>query len=163
VMIGSFYDHDTLFGEGQIKVTESNLVNLGAIRGVYDLMHIGADNAKADGFGGAKLRLDNNTLTISNARYFNRGVQIRALAEIKNIWSVPDSGVVGTVVGSARPLRDIKLPYFADADKIMNALQANLTTVRVEGTLREYHVIPISLFEAGETVQKLVLGEVQKQ
>jgi len=152
-----------LFGQGSLKITQSNLVNLGAIRGLYDVMHVGKGDTGADGIGAVDLRLDNSTLTLTRGRYFNRGIQVRALARIENIWNAPDSPITGTVIGSARPLRDIKLPYFADADKIMNALQQNLTTVRIEGTLRRYHVVPISLYEAGETVQKLVIGEVQQK
>jgi hypothetical protein len=163
VLIGSPQGRDTLFGNGSVKITDSNLVNLGAIRALYNLMHIGADSASNNGLGSFDLRLDNNTLTLENARYFNRGVQVRARAELKDIWNLPDSPLDGVVIGSLRPLKDIKLPYMADADRILNALQQDLTAVRVKGSARRYEVVPISLDQAGETMRNVILGEVEKK
>lgn len=163
VLVGSIENRDTLFGDGSVKITDSNLVNLGAIRALYNLMHIGADSATNNGFGSFDLRLDNNTLALENARYFNRGVQVRARAELKNIWNLPDSPLDGVVIGSLRPLKDIKLPYMADADRILNALQQDLTAVRMKGSARHYEVVPISLDQAGETMRNVILGEVEKK
>jgi hypothetical protein len=163
VIIGSFEDRDTLFGEGTIRVTESNLTNLHAVQATYDYMNVGKGNARNDGQGQADLRLDNNTLLLTSARYFNRGVQLRAQATLRDIWNIPDSPLDGTVIGFLRPLKDIKLPYFADADRIFSALQQSVTTVKLTGTAREYHVAQSSLSEAGDTMRKLLAGEMQQK
>ena len=82
---------------------------------------------------------------------------------LHNIWHAPDSPLDGAVVGSARPFKDIKLPYAGDVDSIFSVLQQNLTAVKVTGTVRESHVAPISLSEAGDTIHNVILGEVEKK
>ena len=89
VLVGSFQDRDTLFGSGSLTLTQSNLVNLGAISGLYAVMHIGKDSSGNDGDGAIDLRLDNNTLTLQNARYFNRGVDVRANVAIAQYLARP--------------------------------------------------------------------------
>ena len=160
VVIGSMNDRDSLFGQGSVSVYESNLANLGAIRGLYNLMHLGQPDGNT-GAGGFNVRLDHNIVSLENARYFNRGVEVRAAAMIHNVWHLPDSPLEGTLIGSLRPLKDIKLPFFADADHVMNALQQNVTTVKVMGTARKYDVVPSSFNEVGDTMRGLLLGEVQ--
>jgi hypothetical protein len=71
--------------------------------------------------------------------------------------------VHATLVGSARPLKDLRLPFMADIDEILSAVQANVTTVRVEGIVRQPKVRTATFDEIGEEMQQVLLGEVKTE
>jgi hypothetical protein len=96
------------------------------------------------------------------AKYTNRGVDIWANPAVVDIFMGRDSPIEGTAAGSARPLKDLKLPFMADVDKVLAALQGGLATVQIEGTVKEPkpRVIPFSA--AGDTFRRFMLGEVKE-
>ena len=70
----------------------------------------------------------------------------------------------GFVVGSARPLKDLKLPLLADVDQIMGVLQQDLTTVKLDGPLEHggnAKLVPFG--EAGAALKRFIVGEVQTE
>jgi hypothetical protein len=162
VLIGSLRVPERLFGEGVVRITDSNLTNMRAVDKAYDYMNADKKAARATGVGNLSLRLDNNTLVMDKAIYFNQGIQLRAQATVQEVWRAPDSPVNGVVVGTLRPLKDVKLPMFSDADRIMNALQQYVTPLRITGTLENYEVAPSNLAAVGDTMQKLIVGEAQQ-
>jgi hypothetical protein len=109
------------------------------------------------------MRLEGHDLQVARLRYFNRGVEVRGAGTIHDIWKMPDSSLDGWAVGSARPLKDVKLPFFADADQIFAALQTNATTFRVDGTVRKPKAAPAALREVGEAMRALIIGDVQQR
>jgi hypothetical protein len=79
------------------------------------------------------------------------------------MWDVADNPILGSAVGTARPLKNIKLPLFAEADAVLSELQGQLTTVEFKGTVREPnkdYIRLVSLAKAGKELRSLVLGEV---
>ena len=105
-------------------------------RVLYNATRLGHRVDPAARHGSLDLSLQASTLSLHNIRYFNRGVQARSSSiEINDVWPIPHSRVFGYVVGSARPLKDLKLPLLADVDQIMGVLQQDLTTVKLDGPL----------------------------
>ncbi len=152
-----------MFGDGQLQLTHSELGNFDPIGGLYDLMHVTVNRAEPAGTARVQVRLEGNTLAIPAAHVFNRGIEIRAVGSISDIWDLPDSPLSGVAVGSARPLSNIKLPFMADVDQVLGVLQSNVTTVRVEGTVRKPKVQSATFDDIGEAMRKLLLGDVKAE
>lgn len=154
---------ERMSAEARVNLTQSDLANFGPIAALYNAMRVGTAGDEPLGEGAISLRVEDNRLTVVNATYFNRGVYVRGYGTVSELERMPDSSLNLTLIGSAQPLRDIKLPFFADADKIMEALQANLTSIRAEGTLKDPVPRQATLSELGDTARRLLVGEVQKE
>lgn len=157
-LYGITTDLKTLAGEANMRLEQSDLANFGPVAFLYDAMRIGPRSSTPTGSGRLGLRLEQSTLSLLYANYFNRGVHIEAVGEVKNFDRVPDSPINITLVGSAQPLRDIELPFLADADKVIEILQTAVTTVQASGTLKEPKARLAGLEEIGQTLDKLLRG-----
>ena len=148
--------------QGTVRITESNLGNVDVFAALYNLMNIGAGGFREPtGSGTAELRVEDGRMIVENLRYFNRGTEIRAVAQIDRVWLLPNSPITGTAVGTARPLRDVRLPFFADLDQVLSAVQRNLTTVAIDGTVRDPVPRPITFDDAGSDLRAIILGDVK--
>jgi hypothetical protein len=162
VLHGDPQQRDLLFGEGHVDLTHSDLANIKAFAFLYNAMHIGGAPKTPIGYGSLDLSLQASTLRFESLRYFNRGTEARSDAiEIGDVWHMPHSTVAGYLVGTARPLEGIKLPFLADADKILSVVQSGLTTVKIQGTIENYNVSLGALSEVGEGLRQLIAGDVQ--
>jgi hypothetical protein len=123
-------------------------------------MHLGGNVGKPIGAGTVEARYDNDKLIVSSLRYFNRGVDAYGLATIDSISKYPACPLSGEIVGTLAPLRNIKLPFFADADKIFSVLQANLTSIVIGGTIDKPSYLPESAAAIGSAMRSFLLGDV---
>ena len=116
------------------------------------------------GYGKAEFRLEGGAVDVPVLRYFNRGLQARGSGRLTNIWGGPDQAKLdGYVIGTLRPLKDLKLPFAADVDKILSVVQQSVTTVRVEGTLHHPKPRSAAFSEAGETLRRILVGDVRQE
>ena len=69
--------------------------------------------------------------------------------------------ISGTLAVS--PLRNINLPFFADADKIFSVLQTNLTSIVIGGTIAKPSYLPESAAAIGSAMRTFLLGDVTSQ
>jgi hypothetical protein len=162
ILHGNPYDLDAIFGEGHLRITDSDLAKVDVLAFLYDLVGLGTAPKQPLGHGALNLSLQRSTLTLNNVRYFNRGVEAWSSAlSIQDIWNAPHSKIEGFVVGSARPLSALKLPFLADVDKIMAVLQSNLTTVKVSGTVEEPKTQSATFSDVGDALKRFMGAQVQ--
>jgi uncharacterized protein YndB with AHSA1/START domain len=152
-----------LTGEADVHLTRSDLANNAIVGGIYDAMrlHIGRD--QPTGAGRAQLRLEQGVLNLTNFYYNNRGVELRASGRALDIFRAGDSPIEGYAVGSARPLRELKLPFFAEADDILNALQKSVTTFHVTGLLAKPNLQSAGFSEITHDLRGFILGELTSE
>ena len=153
----------TTTADGTVAIDNSDLGNYGPIADLYNLMHLGADIRKPTGHGSVAFRMEQGRLNISNVYYYNRGIEVRAVATAPRMWQFPDNSIEGSAVGTARPLRSIKLPVFAEADVILSQLQGALTSVEFKGTVknpRKDYIRPLNINRFGGELRSLLLAEV---
>jgi hypothetical protein len=163
-VVGDPRDKLQLFGQASLQIHDSDLANFGPFAVLYDTMHLGGNAGKPIGEGTLEARYDNDNLIISSLRYFNRGVDAYGLATIGKVSKYPACPLSGEVVGTLAPLRNIKLPFFADADKIFSVLQANLTSIVISGTLANGGTyLPESAAAIGSAMRNFLLGDVTTQ
>lgn len=153
-----------VLGQGRVEISESDLANVDALALLYNLTRVGHSTKQPTGSGSLDLNLQASTLSLQNIRYFNRGVQARSFSiDIADVWDAPDSPIDGFLVGSARPLKDMRLPLLADVDQILNVVQSDLATVRISGTVADPEVAPVPFGEAGEALKRFIVGEVRNE
>ena len=150
-------------GEGNLRIERSDLANADIVNALYSIMSVRMGDKAPEGRGFAELRLEGPRLEIPVVRYFNRGVDLWINASVLDVFQGPGSAIQGTAAGSARPLRDLKLPFAADIDKIFQALQSNLATVAIGGTVKKPEAKVIPFAEAGSSFRRFMVGEVQSE
>ena len=151
-----------LYGDGEVKLVRTNLAQFGPIAGLYNLMHLGPDLNAPTGHGNVGIHLERNTLTVTEMRYFNRGVEVRAVATVGNVSDFPDCPLTGSAVGSAQPLANTKLPLLADVNDILSALQKTiLQSISIEGTVRNPKWHGILFGDIGGELQRMIVGDVR--
>jgi hypothetical protein len=152
-----------LFGSGHLTIDKSDLGGFAPIADLYNLMHLGHNANKPTGSGSVDFTLQNDTLTVTGLRYFDKGTEILAEFSIANLVNIPDSPLAGTVVGSFRPLRAIDLPVIGDIDSALNALQQNSQSIRIYGTVRQPKDRPILFGEIGNDMLNFLLGDTREE
>lgn len=154
-----------LTAEGSVRITESNLLNLDVVSALYGLMNVGADMSGPSGRGRASFRMENGTFALTQMRYFNLGTEIRATASVQDVWKMPQSPLSGSAVALARPLKNFKIPFMEvmSLDQIFSALQSNLTSVQIGGTVKEPTIAPISFAQIGTGLKAIFAGDVNSQ
>ena len=125
-------------------------------------MHLGPDLNVPSGHGNVGIHLERNTLSVTEMRYFNRGVEVRAVAKVDDLSNFPDSPLSGSAVGSAQPLANTKLPLLADVGDILTALQKTiLQSISIEGNVRNPKWHPIFFGDIGGELQRMIVGDVR--
>jgi hypothetical protein len=162
-LFGPTHSAQLLNGEAEVRITRSDLANNAIIGGLYDAMRLHIGHEDPSGEGRASLRLEQGVLYLTNLYYRNRGAEVRASGRASDIFRGGDSPITGYAVGSARPLREMKLPFFAEADDILNALQKSVTTFRVTGRLHAPILQPAGFSEIGSDLRGFILGDVTSE
>ena len=155
---------EPIYGEGKITLTETNLANFGPFAFLYNAANLFQNVQTIDGKGNVQFRLERGTLSVERMRYFYRGTEIRAVAKVDKIWDVPDSPIVATGLLTARPLRNVKIPFFSDFDTALTAIQSSLklTGARVTGTLSHTKLTQLGIAEMGDEMRRFLVGDAKE-
>jgi hypothetical protein len=162
-LVGDPRDKLQLFGEASLQIHQSDLGEFGPFAVLYNTMHLGGNAGTPIGEGTVEARYDNDSVIVSSLRYFNRGVDAYGLAEVDRVSQYPNCPLSGELVGTFSPLRNINLPFFADADKIFSVLQTNLTSIVIGGTFAKPSYLPESAAAIGSAMRTFLLGDVTSQ
>src|SRR5258706_915867 len=152
-----------LTGETNVHLTRSDLPTNAIVAGTYDAIHLHIGHDEPVGAGRAQLRLEQGVLNLTNFYYNNRGVELRASGRALDIFRGGDSPIEGYAVGSARPLRELKLPFFKEADDILNALQKSVTTFHVTGLLAKPILQSAGFSEITHDLRGFILGDLTSE
>jgi hypothetical protein len=151
--------------DGRVEITASDLGNVDFVAFLYNALNVDSGPQQPEGKGNLTFHLEDGLLTLNRLRYFNRGVEVRGIADIDEVWRLPDSPIRGTAVGTARPFKDVKLPFLSSysLDTIVTALQTDLTTVGLSGTVRNRQLNPLAFSDLGEGMRTFILGDFQQE
>ncbi|HSI32895.1 MAG TPA: hypothetical protein VK986_04835 [Tepidisphaeraceae bacterium] len=153
----------TASGDVQLRVADSDLVNIDAVTALYNLLSLQGGNKAPAGKGYVIARLEGPRLEIARSKYFNRGVDLYAAVTAVDVFKGVDSPLTGTAGGSARPFKDLKLPFMGDVDKLLSALQGNVATVNIGGTIADPKIKAVPFAESGGAFRRFLVGEVQNE
>jgi hypothetical protein len=151
---------------GDLTIDHSNLAAYGPITVLYNLMHLGANSRTPTGTGSVNLAMEQGTLHVKQLHFFNKGIEVLAVADIDRTWELPDCPIHGSAAGSLQLLRNIKIPVLAEANSVLQQLQGQLTGVEFAGTLLEptkNHIHQISLSQFGDQLKGLFLSQIGSQ
>ncbi len=90
-------------------------------------------------------------------------MEARGLCSVGPIdYTTPlNTKIGGQLVGTLRPLKDIKLPFVSDFDQAFNAFEGNLTAIDLVGTLNHPAYPPALIGNLGKTLRQLLVGEAE--
>jgi hypothetical protein len=148
--------------DGDLYIGDTDLGNFGPIAFLYNLMHLGKNIRKPTGYGTIALHMERGNLHISNLDYFNRGIEVTGVALISEIWKLEKAPIEGSAVGSLSPLKDIKLPVFAEVGALLTQSQRGLTAVIFKGTVAHpgsVYLKQLGLSELGSELRGILLNE----
>jgi hypothetical protein len=145
-------------GKADLKLSESDLVNLSVIGAVYDSLHFLAKTTPT-GTGNVSLRLEGTQLVVVRMGYFNRGMDVVGHGTVKDLRLGRDSPVDAFVVGAVRPLKNVNWLILRDIEKVMANLQADAAAFRVSGTVADPKPKSMPLAELVGAFQRQVLGK----
>jgi len=151
--------------DGSVAISNSDLGNFGPIAALYNVMHLGGDIRNPTGYGDIALHMEQGKLHISDLHYFNRGIEVYAVATVDQIWKLEQAPIQGGAIGSIRPLKNIKLPLFVELDAVLSGLQRQLASVIFKGTLVKPDADYLKqggLEQAGSELRGILLGELGK-
>lgn len=147
--------------DANVAIDHSDLGNFGPISFLYNAMHLGGGPRTPTGHGTISTHMEKGKLHVSRLYYFNRGIEVNGVATVDQIWNLPDCPLEGSASGTARPLKNIRLPLFAEADALLSSLQGTLTNIMFDNTLRNPGKFQIvSLAQLGGELRGLLLGEL---
>lgn len=162
-VFGPIRHKDQISGEARLNFTRMQLLNLDLLTSIYNAINPSGGPPPAQGRGSAYLRLEQGTLSLVNGFYRNQGIYLRMQAQLKNIFDGANSPISGFAVGTARPLSQLKLPFFAQVDDIVSALQHAVTTFRLAGTAGHPRLEPAGFNEVGDALKSLFVTDVREQ
>jgi hypothetical protein len=150
-------------GDFNVRIAESDLANVSFVNVLYSVMSVKLAKEAPSGHGYLTARLEGQRLEIPSMRYQNRGVDVWMSGTILDVFKGRDAPVEATAAGSARPLKDLKLPFMADVDQVLKALQGGLATVEITGNVGKPVTKVIPFAAAGDTFRRFMLGEVRNE
>jgi hypothetical protein len=160
-LLGNPSDKRRIVGKGSIKLIDSDLADNTIISTLYSLLSVQLGPKVPTGRGSMTFQLEGGNMNITNFYYFNRGVEAHGTGQIADVWKAGDALVAGYVIGSIRPLKDLKLPFAADFDQILSVVQRGVTTVHVTGPVNKPKVEPALFGDMGNALRTLILGDVK--
>ncbi|MCF7958598.1 MAG: AsmA-like C-terminal region-containing protein [Phycisphaerae bacterium] len=155
-------DLNRLTGEANFELKETDLVNNSVIAMLYNTLNLQLDLDQPKGVGQVSLRAEGTTLDLSSFYFFNRGVEVRGAATIKDISLGSASPIEGYAIGSTRPLKGINLPGIKELDKLMTSLQKSVASVSIGGTLGEPEVKVVPFPAISSAVRRLLWGQLRE-
>ena len=152
----------SLSGGGEIHLTNSDLVRTRIVGAVLSAMNLTSDNVEPQGQGTIKLTAHGQRFEITSFEYYNRGIEIRGAGAVQDFTQGKASPISGFVTGSARPLRQSRIPGTRELDQLLKGLQAGLTSVKVEGTLGQPEPRIVTMTEIHDAFRALLQVQIQE-
>lgn len=125
-------------GSARVHVSDSDLQQTTILGTVLSLVGVQVD--RPIGRGTADLRLEGTRLMVDQFVYHAGMNELLLRAEVDDISLGKASPIQGAAVASARPIKGTGISVLTDLDRMMRAVQTNLTSVRIGGTLENPEV-----------------------
>ncbi|MBN1508312.1 MAG: hypothetical protein JW955_15800 [Sedimentisphaerales bacterium] len=155
-------DQLTLNGEGDIRLTQSDLAGNPAIALLHSALNLDIGKRQPTGTGKVEIRFEGPRLVIQSFEYFNRGVEIRGAGQIGDIHAGDKSPVEGYAVAFTRVLKGISLPGVRSLDRLMASLQTGTAAVQMAGTLQQVEVKLVPLPIIGGDLRRLLWTQLRE-
>ena len=149
------------FGSGTMTLSQSDLAGTGPIATLYNLMNVGHNANKPTGSGDIEFTVQQEGATITAMRYFDKGTEVRISGQIKNLSKIPACPIALIAAGSARPLSSVHIPGVADFDEALGAIQHDVISVRITGTLDHPLTKKILFGDITGDMKNLLFGDSQ--
>ncbi|MDB5297321.1 MAG: hypothetical protein JWO31_3304, partial [Phycisphaerales bacterium] len=153
----------TAQGEGTVQVRRADLINIGFIRYLYDLMGFFQRSKEPDGSADVAFRIENGDAFVTAFRYFYQGAEVRAVGTIQDLFLLQRANADLTAHGAIRALKSVQIPIVRsvvpDIDEILAAIQQNSVAVTVTGPLIDAKPKFLPFDALGKGMRELLAGD----
>lgn len=143
-----------LNGGGTLRVRHGRLATIDLFQAILEAVNIipiqTRDEVDAD------FRLEAGDFRVTGARALVNSVEIRGNLTIRKLFAGEEAPIEGQVIVLAQPLGQFNLPFFAEAQEILDAIQSNATALNIDGRLGRPRVLPTSFEVIGNTIGALL-------
>jgi hypothetical protein len=152
---------DNIVADGYVGIHEGKLVNFEPIRRLFQQLGVAPRGMDEPGVGEGRMRVlyEGGLLRVSGVEYFENGIDMRAFATVSNLAAGKSAPVNGQIVGSLRPFKELKIPFMATADEILNLIQSSVTPIRIFGTVGDIKAEPGFVGDAKGALRELFTGQ----
>ncbi len=141
-------------GRATVDVVDARLATLDLFRVILEAGNILRLPARDELT--ATIQFEAGDVFVTELQALIDGVEIRGNLNLKQLLSTGPVPLSGNVVLLAQPLRAFNLPFFAEAQEILDAIQANATAIRLGGTLDQPVAVPVLISDLGNTLGVLL-------
>lgn len=145
-----------LNGEGTLQVRRGELRDFNLFQRPIELINALTKTPQYDSVD-AKFRLEQGHGYIDSLAAFVDGTEIRMSGRLYDVLDPGITQIEASGVVFAKPLAQIPLPFFREADEIFSVIQSNATAFRATGPLKDPRVDLASFSEIGETLRVLLI------
>lgn len=149
-------DWSSAFGRGELNLRNSDIAGVPIFSMLYDLMNVRFLDPQPEGEGEARFRVDGGELVFDRFQYSNRGTHLELAGRVTDIWAGDESPIEGLAVASLSPLPDILM--LDVVNRALALLQTDVTTVQLDGTVREPRARPVPFRGVQQTLGRILGG-----
>jgi hypothetical protein len=155
-------DRLALGGEGDIRLTQSDLGNNAVIDALHSALSLEVGKKQPAGTGNVRIQFAGARIVVPSFEYFNRGVEVRGAGQIKDVQAGGNSLVEGYAVAFTRVLKGVSLPGVQSLDRLMASLQTGTAAVQIEGTLEDVQVKAVPLPLVSGQFRRLLWAQLRE-
>ena len=151
-------------GEARMAVRRGELRRFNLFNRILEQTNLTGNAAQQDWLD-TRVRLEHGDAYVENLVASVDGIEIRMAGTIDDVLNPRQAMIAASGVVLARPLSQIRLPFFAEADDILSAVQstAGTDTYRASGLLLDPNVVPVAWEQMGETLRVLLVPAARGQ
>ena len=151
-------------GEATLSVRRGELRRFNLFNDILNVTNLAGTAAQQDWLD-AQLRLEQGDAIVDSIVAQVDGIELRMTGRINDVLEPREATIEATGVALARPLAQIRLPLFGEADDILSTVQstAGTDTYRASGRLLDPTVVPVVWDEVTETLRVLLVPAAKRQ
>ena len=137
-------------GEGSVTITRARLARWNLLARILELASF-IPTPQRDSLA-LDFRLDNGDLFVSGIEIEADGAKVLGNATVRSFFAGDDAPLTGQVVVLAQPLGGFDLPLLNELAQILDAVQANATAIKLQGTVGEPRPVYAPAEQVGEVL-----------
>ena len=151
-----------LSAQADLFLDHSDLASNGIINTLYNAVNLSLDQSQPTGVGHIKLRAESSKLHVPSFYYFNRGMEVRGAGAIDDLRLGKNSPVSGYALATTSPLKGVTLPGINELNEMMNAIQKQVATIQIHGTLAEPQPELVAFPKVSAALQRLLWKQLRE-
>jgi hypothetical protein len=151
-----------LSGEAGLSVSRGELADFKLFRGPLNFVNVLTRTPQYDSVD-ARFRLEQGNGYLDSLEAHIDGTEMRMAGPLYDVLDPDETRIDFSILVLLKPLAQIPLPFFREADDIFSVIQSNATALRAQGPLKDPTFSLAAFNEIGETLRVLLIPAVKRR